>query len=402
MLVGFVHAGRGAGTYRIVGDRSPTPPARRATVGAAGADPGRRAGQVGDLPVQLLAARPRWRRRRPVSAYLHAAAMVKAGVYLVGPARRPAFADAAPWRPLVLRARRGDDAARRLAGAAPARPQAAAGVRHGQPARPADRRCSARAPGRRAGRGRRCCWRTRCSRRRCSWSSASSTTRPAPGTCARLSGRGPRDARRCARSPCWPRRRWPGCRRWSASSPRRRCSRRSAPGIRPAGSSLAAWSPGSALTVAYSARFLWGAFADKPGVDAPRPAQPRRAAAAVRPARRCSSVARAGAGAAGRPVRRVPGAGTPAASRDPGRRHAPGAVARADPGAAAVARWRCVGGRAALRWPREPVGQAAGPAARTVTGRRRRLPDGSCAGSTGWPSRSPAPPSAARCRTIWA
>jgi multicomponent Na+:H+ antiporter subunit A len=37
----------------------------------------------------------------PVSAYLHAAAMVKAGVYLV--ARfAPGFADVAPWRPLVI------------------------------------------------------------------------------------------------------------------------------------------------------------------------------------------------------------------------------------------------------------------------------------------------------------
>ncbi|MFT4220422.1 MAG: Na+/H+ antiporter subunit A [Microbacterium sp.] len=37
----------------------------------------------------------------PVSAYLHAAAMVKAGIYLI--ARfAPAFASAAPWRPLVI------------------------------------------------------------------------------------------------------------------------------------------------------------------------------------------------------------------------------------------------------------------------------------------------------------
>jgi multicomponent Na+:H+ antiporter subunit A len=37
----------------------------------------------------------------PVSAYLHAAAMVKAGVFLVG-LLGPALADAAPWRPMVL------------------------------------------------------------------------------------------------------------------------------------------------------------------------------------------------------------------------------------------------------------------------------------------------------------
>ncbi|MCZ9340603.1 NADH ubiquinone oxidoreductase subunit NDUFA12, partial [Streptomyces sp. TRM76130] len=37
----------------------------------------------------------------PVSAYLHAAAMVKAGVYLVA-RLAPALAEAAPWRPMVL------------------------------------------------------------------------------------------------------------------------------------------------------------------------------------------------------------------------------------------------------------------------------------------------------------
>ena len=40
----------------------------------------------------------RWPRRRPVSAYLHAAAMVKAGVYLVA-RMTPGFADAPGWRP---------------------------------------------------------------------------------------------------------------------------------------------------------------------------------------------------------------------------------------------------------------------------------------------------------------
>ena len=37
----------------------------------------------------------------PVSAYLHAAAMVKAGVYLVA-RMTPGFADAPPWRPIVV------------------------------------------------------------------------------------------------------------------------------------------------------------------------------------------------------------------------------------------------------------------------------------------------------------
>ena len=74
----------------------------------------------------------------PVSAYLHAAAMVKAGVYLVA-LFAPAFAGVAPWRPLVLDRRPADDARRRLAVAAPDRPQAAARVRHRQPAGLPDR-----------------------------------------------------------------------------------------------------------------------------------------------------------------------------------------------------------------------------------------------------------------------
>ena len=61
----------------------------------------------------------------PVSAYLHSATMVKAGVYLV--ARfAPAFATSPPWRPLVLTVGAVDDGRRRAARAAPARPQAAA------------------------------------------------------------------------------------------------------------------------------------------------------------------------------------------------------------------------------------------------------------------------------------
>ncbi len=70
----------------------------------------------------------------PVSAYLHAAAMVKAGIYLVarlapGLRRRPGLA-AGPARP-----GRGHDARRRLPRAAADRPEAAARLRDGQPAR---------------------------------------------------------------------------------------------------------------------------------------------------------------------------------------------------------------------------------------------------------------------------
>ena len=70
----------------------------------------------------------------PVSAYLHAAAMVKAGVYLVArmtPGLRRLTAVAADGD----HARRGDGAARRLAGGARIRPEADPGVRHGEPAR---------------------------------------------------------------------------------------------------------------------------------------------------------------------------------------------------------------------------------------------------------------------------
>ena len=70
----------------------------------------------------------------PISAYLHSATMVKAGVYLIA-RLAPAFAD----RRLVAagrrRCRRGDDDRRRAPGAAPDRPEAAAGDGHGQPAR---------------------------------------------------------------------------------------------------------------------------------------------------------------------------------------------------------------------------------------------------------------------------
>ena len=70
----------------------------------------------------------------PVSAYLHAAAMVKAGVYLV--ARLLARVRRRPRCGVpVVGARPRHHARRRLARAAAVRPQAAARLRHGEPAR---------------------------------------------------------------------------------------------------------------------------------------------------------------------------------------------------------------------------------------------------------------------------
>ena len=71
----------------------------------------------------------------PVSAYLHAAAMVKAGVYLIA-RLTPGFADAPPWRPIVVVLGLADHAAGRLARGPRIRPQADPGVRHRQPAGP--------------------------------------------------------------------------------------------------------------------------------------------------------------------------------------------------------------------------------------------------------------------------
>ncbi len=76
----------------------------------------------------------------PVSAYLHAAAMVKAGVYLVA-LLAPVFAGVPGWRGSPAAARRARRCCSAAGGPAAERHQAAAGLRHRQPARlPARRR----------------------------------------------------------------------------------------------------------------------------------------------------------------------------------------------------------------------------------------------------------------------
>ncbi|MFI2209950.1 Na+/H+ antiporter subunit A [Streptomyces sp. NPDC020141] len=100
MLVGFLMLGGAAGTYRIsalVAD----PPAPSTTVSVAVV-----LILLGALSKSAIWPFSLWLPNAmaaptPVSAYLHAAAMVKAGVYLIA-RLAPAFADAPPWRPLLL------------------------------------------------------------------------------------------------------------------------------------------------------------------------------------------------------------------------------------------------------------------------------------------------------------
>ncbi|GAA2406306.1 Na+/H+ antiporter subunit A [Streptomyces glaucosporus] len=99
MLLGFVMLGESAGTYRISELVADPPsggyvPAALVLVLVGVFTKSAQMPLHGWLPAAMVAP-------TPVSAYLHAAAMVKAGVYLVA-RLAPGFADAAPWRPLVL------------------------------------------------------------------------------------------------------------------------------------------------------------------------------------------------------------------------------------------------------------------------------------------------------------
>ncbi|MFJ6197147.1 Na+/H+ antiporter subunit A [Micromonospora sp. NPDC092111] len=100
MLLGFLILGAHAGTYRwseIVGGPLPGGGTLVAAVLLILAGALAKSAIVpfnGWLPVAMAAP-------TPVSAYLHAAAMVKAGVYLIG-LLAPVLADAGPWRPVLL------------------------------------------------------------------------------------------------------------------------------------------------------------------------------------------------------------------------------------------------------------------------------------------------------------
>ena len=99
MLLGIVVLGEAAGSYRI-SDVLADPPSGTAVTAAVVLI------LVGALSKSALVPFHFWlpgamAAPTPVSAYLHAAAMVKAGIYLVA-LLAPAFASLPPWRPLLL------------------------------------------------------------------------------------------------------------------------------------------------------------------------------------------------------------------------------------------------------------------------------------------------------------
>ncbi|WP_055592047.1 Na+/H+ antiporter subunit A [Streptomyces hirsutus] len=99
MLLGFIVLGQEAGTYRVSAILADPPrggavPAAVVLVLVGAFAKSAQMPVHGWLPAAMVAP-------TPVSAFLHAAAMVKAGVYLVA-RLAPALAEVTPWRPMVL------------------------------------------------------------------------------------------------------------------------------------------------------------------------------------------------------------------------------------------------------------------------------------------------------------
>lgn len=99
MLVGIIALGHAGGSYLLSDLVAHPPTGLAANVGVALV-------LVGALSKSAIVPLHFWlpgamAAPTPVSAYLHAAAMVKAGVYLVA-RMSPGFAEAPPWRPMIL------------------------------------------------------------------------------------------------------------------------------------------------------------------------------------------------------------------------------------------------------------------------------------------------------------
>ena len=99
MLVGIVILGQVSGTYLLSELVAAPPSGVAASVGVVLV-------LIGALSKSAIVPMHFWlpgamAAPTPVSAYLHAAAMVKAGVYLVA-RMTPGFADAPPWRPVIV------------------------------------------------------------------------------------------------------------------------------------------------------------------------------------------------------------------------------------------------------------------------------------------------------------